>query len=85
MGSSPEGEVTVLAEETVAGGDGSNSTKSKTGASVLLKRDVKTRTKKSFLKKKSLKSNYRKPLVRVSVHRRKEGAKASEDLLLLRT
>ena len=50
MASSPEGEVTVLAEETVACGDGSNSAKSKTGASVLLKRDVKTRTKKSFLK-----------------------------------
>ena len=46
MASSPEGEVTVLAEETVAGGDGSNSAKSKSGASVLLKRDVKTRTKK---------------------------------------
>ena len=40
MGSSPEGEVTVLAEETVAGGDGSNSAKSKSSASVLLKRDV---------------------------------------------
>ena len=51
MASSPEGEVTVLAEETVAGGDGSNSAKSKSGASVLLKREVKTRTKKSPLKK----------------------------------
>ena len=50
MGSSPEGEVTVLAEETVAGGDGSNSAKSKSGASVLLKRDVKTRTKNSCMK-----------------------------------
>ena len=52
MGSSPEGEVTVLAEETVAGGDGSNSTKSKTGASVLLKRDVKTEDKNSLFEKK---------------------------------
>ena len=50
MGSSPEGEVTVLAEETVAGGDGSNSAKSKSGASVLLNRDVKRRKKISFLK-----------------------------------
>ena len=50
MASSPEGEVTVLAEETVACGDGSNSAKSKSGASVLLKRDVKKTTKISFLK-----------------------------------
>ena len=57
MASSPEGEVTVLAEETVASGDGSNSAKSKSGASVLLKRDVKTRTKKIPFEK-----NYRKAI-----------------------
>ena len=52
VASSPEGEVTVLAEKTVASGDGSNSAKSKSGASVLLERDVKTKTNISFLKKK---------------------------------
>ena len=61
MASSPEGEVTVLAEETVACGDGSNSAKSKTGASVLLKRDVETRTKNYFLKKVYRKANTASP------------------------
>ena len=53
MASSPEGEVTVLAEETVASGDGSNSAKSKSGASVLLKRDLKFNPQLGFLSLRS--------------------------------